>query len=124
MSGCVVSALAVTPVKGSRLHRVEEVLLERNGARDDRRFFVIDERDRMLNGKHVAELSQVVAELSYPRLSLTFPDDEIVSGDVKLGAALTARFHSRTREGRIVEGPFATALSDHVGQRLRLLEAS
>jgi MOSC domain-containing protein len=118
----VVSCLSVTPVKGTRLHSVGEVRLERDGARDDRRFFVIDERDRMLNAKQVGELPQVLAELSYPRLTLTFPGGQIVSDDVELGPKVTAKFYSRSVEGRVVEGPFGEALSGHVGKRLRLVE--
>jgi uncharacterized protein YcbX len=118
----VVSCLSVTPVKGTRLHSVGEVRLERDGADDDRRFFVIDERDRMLNAKQLGELPQVSAELSYPRLALTFPGGQVVSGEVALGSKVAAKFYSRTVEGHIVEGPFAQALSEHVGKRLRLVE--
>jgi uncharacterized protein len=118
----VVSCLSVTPVKGTRLHPVGEVRLELEGARDDRRFFVIDERDRMLNAKQLGELPQVVAELSYPRLTLTFPGDKVVSGDVELGAKVTAKFYSRSVAGRVVEGSFGEALSEHAGKRLRLVE--
>src|SRR5436305_251563 len=46
-----VTALAVTPVKGTRIQRVERIELERSGARGNRRFFVIDRRGRMVNAK-------------------------------------------------------------------------
>ena len=99
-----------------------EISLERDGARDDRRFFVIDERDRMLNAKQVGELPQVVAELTYPRLSLRFPGGQVVSGDVELGPKVSSKFYSRKVDGRVVEGPFGEALSEHVGKPLRLVE--
>ena len=57
-----VRALAVTPVKALRLQPVSEIELGRDGARDNRRFCVIDERGRMLNGKLVGELQTVAAE--------------------------------------------------------------
>src|SRR5262249_4964613 len=106
----------------TRLHTVERIELERTGARGNRRFFLIDERDRMLNGKNVGGLTQVVADYSDEdgRLSLTFPDGREVSGQVELGGAVSARFFSRDVAARLVEGPWAQALTDHVGRTLRL----
>jgi hypothetical protein len=45
-----VTGLATTVVKGTRLRPVSEVELESGGARGDRRFYLIDERGRMVNG--------------------------------------------------------------------------
>ncbi len=117
-----VTALSVTPVKGTRLHRVDAVDLGPTGARGDRRFFVIDARGRMVNGKRLGELQTVVADLRDGRLNLTFPDGSVVAAKPEGGRALTARFFSRTLDGRIVEGPFADALSDHLGEPVWLVE--
>jgi uncharacterized protein len=121
-SGAVVSGLAVTPVKATRLHTVERIELGRTGARGNRRFFLVDERDRMVNGKNVGELTQVVAEYSEDdtRLTLTFPDGRVVSGQVELGEGLSARFFSGKVNAKLVSGPWAQALTDHVGRSLRL----
>jgi uncharacterized protein len=117
-----VTALSITPVKGTRLRRVDAVELTKRGARGDRRFYVIDERDRMVNGKIVGELQTVVADVRDGSLSLTFPDGRIVSGEIAPGAPVTTRFFSRPREAHLLEGPFSEALSEHAGRALRLVE--
>ncbi len=117
-----VTALSTSPIKGTRLHRVEEVELGPTGARGDRRFFVIDARGRMINAKRLGALQAVVAALRDGRLSLTFPDGSVLEAVPEGGRHLTARFYSRTLDGRIVEGPFADALSEHLGERVELVE--
>jgi uncharacterized protein len=116
--------LAVTVVKGTRLLQVPEVTLDEAGAVGDRRFFVMDDQDRMVNGKRLGALSRVVAELSGDELSMRFPSGGSVSAPVRLGEAVRVRFHSRTVEGRRVEGPWAQALTEHAGQPLKLVEGT
>jgi uncharacterized protein YcbX len=117
-----VTKLSVTPVKGTRLQRVDAVELDHGGARGDRRFFVIDERGRMMNAKQLGELQRVFASCADGRLALRFPDGRLVEDDVALGDEVEARFYSGTLAGRLVLGPWSDALSEHVGRPLRLLE--
>ena len=119
-----VIALAVTPVKGTRLQPVQSLELTRTGARGNREFFVIDERDRMVNGKHVGELQQIVASFTPPHLRLRFPDGTEISDAVQLGEPVSARFYSRSVEGRLLLGPFSEAISELAGRRLRLVHAN
>jgi uncharacterized protein len=118
-----VAALASTPIKGLRLTARPQVLLERGGLRFDRSFFLVDERGRMVNGKHLGALSSVTAEIDDGgrQLTLTFPAGDVLSGPIERGRALEARFFSRTRRARLLLGPFSSALSEHAGQSLRLL---
>ncbi len=118
-----VTALSITPVKGMRLHRVDRIDITPTGARGDRRFFVIDRRDRMINAKQVGELQTVVAECSGRALRLRFPDQRVAEAEIELGDGVAARFFSRTVAGRELRGPLADALSEHLGQPVRLLEA-
>ena len=119
-----VVALALTPVKGLRVVQREEVRLDAAGVRDDRRFYLVDERDRMVNAKHFGQLNAVVADYddAARRLTLTFPDGGTAAGEVRHGAAIQTRFFSRPRPAHLVQGPWAQALSEHVGQPLRLVE--
>ena len=123
MESTTVSSLAVAAVKGTRLREVDSIELGPGGARGDRRFFVIDERERMVNGKQLGALQTVVASYDCDdrRLAFEFPDRSRVEDEVELGAPIVARFFSTQAEGRLVEGPWAEALSDHVGQPLRLV---
>lgn len=121
----VVRGLAVTPVKATRLRDVESVTLDRYGVRQNRRFFLVDDRDRMINAKHLGELTALLADYSDRdrRLRIAFPDGRVVEDEVRHDGALDARFYSDTRPGRIVSGPWSDALSDYAGQPLRLVEA-
>ena len=125
MSGppAAVCGLAIAPVKGTRLCGVEEIELEATGARGNRRFYVIDERDRMLNGKQLGELSPLVSHYDEARgwLAIELPGGSVVEGEIDLGEPVQSRFHSRTRGGRLVRGPFSEQLSRHVGRALRLV---
>jgi uncharacterized protein YcbX len=119
-----VTTLWVTPVKGTRIQHVERIELRRRGAVGNRHFLVVDDRNRMVNGKQHGELQSVCAswEPATRRLALAFPDGTRVEDVVAQGPAETIRFFSRTREVHAVDGPFAAALTEHVGVPLRLVE--
>ena len=86
---------------------------------DDRRFHLIGEDGRLLNGKQLAPLVQIAADWDEetPSSALTFPDGITVSDGVRLGDRVATSFYGRRQvEGRFVDGPFADALSSFVGQ--------
>lgn len=118
----VVTKLSVTPVKSTRLQAVERVELEERGARGNRLFHVIDDRNRLVNGKRLGELAKVVAELDEAgrQLALSFPDGTSVRAEVRYGETLATRFFSRTESSRELLGPWGDALSDFFGRPLRL----
>jgi uncharacterized protein YcbX len=124
-AAAVVSGLALTPVKGTRLRSVSEIVLGRAGVRENRRFFLIDARDRMVNGKTLGELNAVIADYldAERELTLTFPDGIVIGGRVEPKDQVTARFFSDEVAGRLVDGPWSAALSSYVGQPLRIVEA-
>jgi MOSC domain-containing protein len=121
-----VTGLATTPIKGTRLDSVDSVELERTGACGDRRFYLVDERGRMVNGKLIANLQTIVARLrdDGTTLELTLPDGERLSAPVALGEKVTTRFFSRPRTDRLVEGPFSEALSRALDRPLRLVHTA
>jgi uncharacterized protein YcbX len=123
-AGITVTALATTAIKGLRMRRRDELRLDRDGAREDRRFFVADERGRMVNGKQLGELCTVIADYSEAERALTllFPDGRGVSGAVELGPQTAVGFFSESIRAAPVLGPFGEALSAHAGQPLRLME--
>jgi uncharacterized protein YcbX len=120
----VVTGLAITPVKATRLHTVERLTLGPDGVRENRRFYVVDDRDRMINSKLLGALQTVVADYSDSErtLRLSLPDGRVVEGPVRLGDPITTRFFSRVAQDRLVEGPWSQALSESCGQPLRLVE--
>ena len=51
MTAPTVAALQTTPVKGLRVVARDAIELTAAGVADDRRFYLVDERGRMVNGK-------------------------------------------------------------------------
>lgn len=125
MSDSRVTALSITPVKATRLHVVDSVELGEFGARGDRRFFLIDQRNRMVNSKVVGALQSVVCDLddAAGQLTLTLADGRVVSGVVEDGdERVEARFYSSHRTVRVLDGPWSETLSELAGKSLRLVE--
>ena len=120
----VVVGLAVTAVKATRLRQVDRIDLGRDGVHSNRRFYLIDARDRMINGKLIGELQRVIADYSDAQrtLRLELPDGRVVEDVIRLGCDVTTKFFSQTTQGHVVEGPWSPALSDCFGRTLRLVE--
>lgn len=119
-----VSWLSVAPVKGLALVRADEVELERFGVLENRRFYVLTEDGRFANGltRLRRSLFEVVPawDAETDSLRLTFPDGSVVEDVVRLGEPVATWFYRRAEEGRLVEGPWAEALSEFAGKPLRL----
>ena len=118
-----ITALATAPVKGMRLQSRDELRLETFGAVDDRRFFLVDQNNRMINARRIRKLSAIVARYDDERrwLSMTFPDGDIVEGEVELAETSGRGFFSRELPAALVVGPWAEALSAYCGRQLWLV---
>jgi uncharacterized protein YcbX len=124
MSTSTVTGLATAAVKGTRLREVESVTLGSSGAEGDRRFFLVDERGRLINAMLLGELQQIVASFHEPsgRLTLEFPDGAVVEDVVELGASVaTRRGSNEFRPAHEVAGPWASALSAWADRPVRLM---
>lgn len=115
--------VAIAPVKGLALELVDQVELTEAGPANDRRFFFVDENDRLVNAKGLGMLQQVHAAFDEPSSTLTFrmPDGSTISEQVELDGELVARFWDWTKEARVVVGPWSDAISDLAGRNLRLV---
>jgi uncharacterized protein YcbX len=120
-----VTGLAITPVKGTRLRSVGSLRLESAGVRENRRFFLIDDQNKMVNATHLGTLNQLVSDYSDAdrRLSIAFPDGRVLDEEICLGEELVTRFYSEPFPARLVLGAFSEAISQHAGKPLRLVEA-
>jgi uncharacterized protein YcbX len=125
MSGTI-AWISYAPVKGLALLQPSEVELTECGVADDRRFHVIDARGRLTNGKRLGALVQVAAhwDEASGRLTLRFPDGAEVSSVVEpsLGEENTTIFYGRPVRGHELVGPWSAALSEFVGEPLRLVQ--
>jgi uncharacterized protein YcbX len=120
-----VSGLSVTPVKSTRVQAVQQIELDTDGARGDRAFYIIDERQRLQNGKLVRELQTVVADYDSDgsRLSLDFPDGTRADGALAYGDPIQTRVFSRSVAARPLLGPWSDALSSFFARPLRIVAA-
>ncbi len=121
-----VSWISITPVKGLALELVDEVDLLESGPRGDRRFYLVDERNRLVNNKGRRGPLQLVharfADESM-KLTLLFADGREVGGRIEPGEELQTNFHRRPKGARRVAGPWDAALSELLGERVRLVAA-
>jgi uncharacterized protein len=124
MSPPRVARINMTPVKSLRLHHPDEIELRPDGAREDRRFLLVDDARRLYNGKRDTSLVRASATWDpvVRRLELTMPDGTVVAAEAVAGASAVVEVYGRLVRGRVVEGPWADALSDLVGRSLALVE--
>ncbi len=118
-----VAWISIAPVKGLGLIARDAVELTAEGVVDNRRFHLVDDHGRMVNGKRLGRLVQIRPDYDHAAgtLSLTFPDGSFVFGPVELGEPVTSVFFGRQREGHAVLGDFSEAITDFAGPRLRLI---
>ncbi|HEY1331290.1 MAG TPA: MOSC domain-containing protein [Actinomycetota bacterium] len=119
-----VSRLSVAPVKSLGLQHPERIRLEPWGVPGNRAFYLIDGDGRLFAGSKHGPLVRVGAayDATDCHLSLRFPDGCLVEGRPEAtGAPVETDFYGRPVPGRIVEGPWAEALSAYVGRPVRLV---
>ncbi|MDP9284391.1 MAG: MOSC domain-containing protein [Actinomycetota bacterium] len=121
-----VSWIFLTPVKALALEHVDEIDLLEAGLRGDRRFFLVDERDRLVDNKGRRGPLQLVHS-SYDEqskgLTLRLADGREVTGPTERGEELQTIFHRRPKPARRVPGPWDEALSELAGEPVRLVAA-
>jgi uncharacterized protein YcbX len=101
---------------------VDAIDLETTGVRGDRRYYLVDEVGALVSAKRVPPLLTVRPSVEDGHLSLSFPDDTTVGGEVQLGNRIETNFYGRPVVGHIVDGPWSAALSELAGKPLRLAQ--
>jgi uncharacterized protein len=121
-----VTRINVAPVKALGLVHPDEVVLERTGVAENRRFHVVDERGRRYNQIRNGRLVQIRPEYDAGagRLTLRFPDGTVADGIVSPGETVTTDFYGRDVKGRLVDGPWSEALTRWAGRVLQLVESA
>lgn len=118
-----VSRLSIAPVRGLGLRHPESITLNVAGVLEDRRFYLIDAHGRLVDRLLAGGLVRVGAETN-PQgtwLRLTFPDGAVVDGDVTLDEPVRTEIYGRLAIGRIVDGPWAEALTPYAGRPVRVV---
>lgn len=114
---------SIAPVRSLALEHPTEIDLTEHGVAEDRRFYLIDDDDRLVDRLVVGALVQVRAHTdpAATTLRLELPDGTTIEGDVSLGRAVETPIYGRTGLGHLVEGPWAAALGPIAGRRVRLV---
>jgi uncharacterized protein YcbX len=118
-----VAWLYVSPVKGLAIEERDHVDLGLGGVEDDRRFCIVDETGRMLNGKRLAALTTIRAHFDREtdRLELWMPGGARVAGAVSVGEPIVVPIYGHEAPGHLVDGPWAAAVSEQLGRPVRLV---
>ncbi len=118
-----VSRLSIAPVRALGLLHPESLELTGMGVVNDRRFYLVDDHgrlvDRLLAGRLVQVRSETDDDATW--LRMTFPDQSVIEGDVRLGEPVRTDIHGRIAVGHVVDGPWAAALEPFTGRRLLLV---
>ena len=106
------------------LHHLDEVELLESGPKNDRRFYMITERGRLVSNKDhgPVQLVRAAYDEDADELTLRFPDGREVTAPVGRGEVVETNFHRTARSARLVEGPWAAELSVLAGTPLRIVE--
>ncbi|HLL07813.1 MAG TPA: MOSC N-terminal beta barrel domain-containing protein [Nocardioidaceae bacterium] len=121
-----VSRLQVSPVKGLALVPRHEVRLDTDGVAEDRRVFLLRANATVATIRRFPTLLGVTPDLDLDAgaLTVTFPDGHTVTSDLAaVGQDASARLFGKDRHGRVLPGAVADALSDYVGEPLRVVLA-
>jgi uncharacterized protein len=122
-----VSWISFTPVKGLALEHVQETELLESGLRGDRRFYLVDANNRLVNNKGGRRGALQVIQARYDdasaELTLRLADGRELSGRATEGDELQTNFHTRPKPARLIAGPWNETLSELVGEPLRLVAA-
>jgi uncharacterized protein len=120
-----ISWITLTPVKALALEHVDEIDVTEQGAVGDRRFLLIDDANRLVNDKDKRRGLLQTVHAAYDEqartLTLRLPNGSTVAGDIVLGDELTTRFHGISLEAQRAAGPWDEALSDLIGEPVRLV---
>lgn len=114
---------SIAPVRSLGLEHPEEIDITEVGVVEDRRFYLTDDTNRLVDRLVVGELVQIAAHIDpgATRLRLTFPDGRVLDDEVRLQEAVETPIHGRTAVGHIVEGPWTAALTAFAGRDIRLV---
>jgi len=118
-----VTRLSIAPVRSLGLSHPEALEVGPSGVLEDRRFYLIDADNRLVDQLIAGRLVQVRADTNpeATHLSVHLPDGRVIAGEVELGEAVETPIHGRVGVGHVVRGPWADALEPFAEMPVRLV---
>ncbi len=113
-----VARFSIAPVRSLGLEHPTEIDVTELGVVEDRRFYLIDDADRLVDRIVVGRLVQIAAHTNVEAtmLRMSFPDGTVIEDEVRLGEAVETPIHGRTGVGHVVIGPWAEAIAPLAGR--------
>lgn len=118
-----VARFSIAPVRSLGLEHPTEIDVTELGVVEDRRFYLTDDANRLVDRIVVGRLVQVAAHTNpgATMLRLTFPDGTVIEDEVRLGEPVETPIHGRTGVGHVVIGPWGDALAPIAGRAIRVI---
>ena len=118
-----VARFSISPVRSLGLQHPTEIDVTEVGVVEDRRFFLSDDSNRLVDRLTVGPLVRIETRTDpgATMLWMRFPDGEVIEDDVELAEAVETPIHGRTGVGHVVVGPWAAKLSAYTGRTIRLI---
>ncbi|HET8786493.1 MAG TPA: MOSC domain-containing protein [Candidatus Limnocylindrales bacterium] len=118
-----VARFSIAPVRSLGLQHPTEIDLTEHGVVEDRRFYLTNDANRLVDQLIVFKLVQVASRTDPEATTLwmRFPDGTEVDGEVELAEAVETPIHGRTGVGHRVVGPWSDALTRFVGRPIRVI---
>lgn len=121
-----VQRLSIAPVRSLGLQHPDHIMLGPRGVAEDRRFWLVDPKGRIVDRLVAGDLVRIEARTDPDgaHLWLRFPDGTVVEGDVDAGESFSSGIYGVEARGTIVTGPWAEALTAYVGRPVRLIRGT
>ena len=118
-----VAAINISAVKSFGLSHLQQVHVGTEGILEDRRFFLMSNRGRLVTQRQIGRLVQVKAEYDAAtgELALFIPDSTPLRGVPERGEAVTVDIFDRDVSGQVVLGDWNEALSDFCNRTVKLV---
>jgi uncharacterized protein YcbX len=118
-----VARFSISPVRSMGLSHPTEIDITEVGVVEDRRFFLTDDKNRLVDRLIVGPLVQIetYTDPGATMLRMRFPDGNVIEDEVQLGESVETPIHGRTGVGRVVNGPWADAVAAFAGRPIRVI---
>ena len=105
------------------LEHPDEIDVTEVGVVEDRRFFLTDDANRLVDRLIVGPLVRISThtDAAGTTLWMRFPDGTVIEDEVGLGEPVETPIHGRTGVGRVVIGPWAEAIASFAGRPISVI---
>lgn len=118
-----VEKIHISPVKSLGLIHPDKVYVSEKGIPEDRRFFLLDEDNKLVTQRQIGKLTQILSDYcpNSGKLSLKFPDGSTLEETIVSKGTVKVIMWGRSVIGDILEGSWTHKLSNYCGKPIRIV---